>query len=1119
MADAQNPNNPQGTPLPNQSGPARAGSVDPASAAAILDAFNRTIPAVKAVVEQVDKIVEKMEKASKTTETQTKNVRSMSSELRQALALSDSIETTFKTLLDYQRRMAREGIKANSYKEVLTLFQDMEKESKRLVEEGVFSKKNTRLLQQNTDQIRRKIGELKDEMGKAFDKGKVERMMTEFAQMNRMTLDLAKNMKSIRLTGLKADMDSATKSVRHLFQLKDRTTKYREYAKVASDIREAREMRNAGRTADFNRQRTQLERYLPNLRQRDARGFGSTNLESRANLAKDYVATEASKRGMGRVGSYIMGRAAKERVLGQETGIITKAGMGLLARGEGSIGRGVASFGLSALEGGATSIAELAAPLAPVLAGLEVVKTLFNKNQAMNAEAATLGNSGIFAGGGNAIDNIHAVRKNLNGPLYSPLGIGYEKNLAIAKSLQENGLSNASLANMDLGQDRQGFVRGSFGQIQRNVYAYGRLAGLDSSQTVAETIKLVSQYKQSLESTHDFFIRINKEAATAGITTSKYLQIIDDVNSHYEKSNKLLEATVDTMRLLSVTGRNTAEDLQDALNTVTNGGKSRDVAASAYLNQQVLNDPRLAGMMAQRYEINRQDAMQQVQSAFGGTFNPAEWEPKLQKDLSGSIGELLARAQTQFAGDTNAIKAASSAIEGLRSAYINQRNLAFAQGEGANRGGVDLAFAQNLKGGDLISQSMQTLASLEAGLKGSRFTLKDFLEGNPALQASGAYQGLIQQAFGGDATKLEQLRSFAVDAASARAKVLQGANAQEFQNPQSEIRRIADQTIGYLKSTGYDLGTGDQYANLVKALNDNTQREAIVGRLSKSSMSLEDAFGNPVIARALRPQVDQQERDQRIQKAEELASGTRTTADIFADAFTSLFNRIQTPLDYIAKILAEIGKSKLFHLNSSSVQADENILGQLDARISGGKADTALGAYNRKIEDLEDQIAHPGTGANVEDLKKQLSDTKQHRDQLQGVVRAAQDPTQRGELTQSAVQAAIGNADNFDWNYKQVLSSADMMDLFKNKLGLDNSPLTPGQSAQITGDQFHQFEGLIDRLDPGFKVTDSKDASGKETATIINNTYNSVGFTQNQDAKNAVNSAPGETAQKKKVQK
>lgn len=1109
MADTQNPIDPQNQQGTATSGPARSAPAAPdASAAyAALDAFNRAVPVIKDMADQVAKFAERMEKAGKNTESAKKKIRDMGNEMRHSIAYADSFEETIRSLYDYQRKMNKEGLKAKSYKEVLKLLHEMEDQNKRLVEHGVFSKQNTRVIERNTQAIRRGISQLNTEMGQAFDPNKVERIVTQMARMSRETLNVAKNIKGIRAPGVQGDFQRAEHTFRHVFRVSDRAKKYRDYGAVAKEIRLARKDSLAGRGEAFATRRDKIRQDTDRLAIRLNNRWGHYTATPE-DIGK-FTTQKARKSGYGRLGAAVIGRDARAAAQGRSPGILTKAGMGLLARGEGSIGRGIASAGAGMIEGGLAGVAEAAGPLAPVLAVLEIVKAAFDKNQVMNSEVAEgLGKGGIYGGGGNPLWAIRNVRSNLNGPLYSPLGMGYEKNLAIAKSLQEGGFATANLASEDLGRDGQGFVRGSFGSLQRNVYAYGRMAGLDSSQTMTETIKLVSQYRMSLGSTHDFYLQLTKDAAAANITTTKWIQLQDDVQSHYERSNKLLEATVDTMRLLSVTGRNTAEDLKESMDTVTNGGGKHSLEVSAYLNQNILGNKDLSERESGSLNLSMRDSLDNVVKAMGGGDRSA-LESKLRRGGAGTFNELLLEAQGRFGNDSFGLQTASGAIEKARSAYQNQQNFAYARSQGVNQGGLALATSRALTGDDINSQSMQTLSGLQRALSIGHLSAKDFMTNPAALDSNLAYQQGLK-ALEIDPSKMEGVRHLLYDSASARIDIakqgLQGAGAG------SDRGKLLEETYQYLARNGAKLDKGDHFSALQKYA--SSKPGEMMNMLSQWEKTMEDIFNNPVIREALRPQIDQRDRDARMEQAVNLASSTRTTADIFKDAFASFFNGIQTPLDFIADVIGKIGNSKWFGVGADTAEKAGN-LDQLTRLVGSQKVDTSLGMDDAKIRSLQDKIKNPSAGDNVELLQKELTDLQAHRAHLASIANQAKDPNLSGKLGRQDVANAIEEANDVDWNYRMGLSQAGTANLFTL---MGHARLGQGQSFNLSAKDYgDRFQGLAERLDPSqFSVSQSKDGS---TVTITNNNYTSWEATQNQDTTKSPGKAPGETASQTKVKK
>ncbi len=1108
----------QTDPNNGQGGPARSGpAVDPAQANAALDAFNRAIPSLKEIADQAQRIADRMEKVNGTVDGMTKKTKAWGNEMQQTMEYADKIEESMKVLADYQKRMGRDGIKPKSYEEVLRYLKEMEEHHKRLVNEGVFSKQNARRMQEQTSSLRRAIGEVNKELGSTFDDRKVKRWMESWRKGIDESVRLSKTMKAGRMPGLRHDVARAGAAMsgvpdmlgigaKHRARTRAIAAQFRPHAQNAAEIRKAREVHRAKRSSDYDARHKEI---------RDSAIAETYRTGKRDPASVDGAIRRAARaQGAGRAEQYFLGRHARESLASERgPGVITRAGVNILARGGGSLGKGVASMGLNALEGGATGLMELAPEVAPLIAGYEAIKGLYNKNQKMNADvASTMGNGGLFANpGSNAIDAIRMARNNLSGPMYSPMGIGYDKNLAIAKSLQEGGFSTANLGKGPISRDGQGFMQNSFGALQKNVYAYGRIAGMDSSQTVAETIKLVGQYKMSLESTHDFYSQVTKDAATAGMTTSKYIQIQDSVLDHYERSNKLLEATVDTMRLLSVTGRNTAEDLKDAMDTVTNGGQKKGLEVSAFLNQNMLGDRDLSGRMGGALQLNMQDALENVAKALGGKANAGDLGDMIKKQGPDAFNALLQRAREHFGDDKLGYQQASGAIEKARTAYRNQANFGYAQSEGPNRGGIDLAASRALTGDDINSQSLQNLSGLKWALKNSGFTTADFMDKSraPAMDSSLTLQKSLE-AVQMDPTKMAKINSLLFDSASARMDI--AGQGLQGQSSNSERGRFLEETYQYLSKQGVKF---DPHKNHADALQDmagsKDGRERMITLFSKWDKTLEDIYNSPTMRQQMRPKLEAADRDARMSQAEDLASSTRTTADLYADAFSSFFNHLQTPLDFIARILGSVMSHMPGYTNDA---ASSGQLDGINQRYANGKMDIALKGYDRKIEELQDRIKNPGAGDSVSKLTDDLTDARNNREAVRRVRDAQSDTEQFHHLSGSVVQRGLDAIDKGPLGSAPRLSEFDTQQLLTD---LHAPGLKKGQTVAVPDGMFSSMEGKFDSLPAGLTLNQTKDAKGGTHYTITNNNY-SLGITQEQNAANDLRNA-GETAMQPKVTK
>src|SRR5208282_5186395 len=145
-------------------------------------------------------------------------------------------------------------------------------------------------------------------------------------------------------------------------------------------------------------------------------------------------------------------------------------------------------------------------------------------------------------------ETMRNVRENLRANVFNAFGQNLDKNLAIANAMQQQGFDITELTRPGLrgkmlpggGQADMGagFVGGTFGEFQRNAMIAGRSAGLTDEQTVTRMSKLMREMRQTFESTHDFLLSINTQARAAGISTTAYLKIVDDLTSQFDSMNK-----------------------------------------------------------------------------------------------------------------------------------------------------------------------------------------------------------------------------------------------------------------------------------------------------------------------------------------------------------------------------------------------------------------------------------------------------------------------------------------------------------------------------------------------------------------------------------------------------
>jgi len=253
----------------------------------------------------------------------------------------------------------------------------------------------------------------------------------------------------------------------------------------------------------------------------------------------------------------ILRRAAVDVGTEGEIGAGAAAGMGRIVSGGGSW-----TEGLMAESGGAA--------LAGLGTILYALKKSFDMMVASNQDIFDkIGTSGgLFAAGrgqpGQAFQN---VRMNLT-PGMNMYGQTYEKNLQIAETINKFGVSVGDLAEAgsDLSRNVIGLAGGKAGQgIAATVYGGARLAGLDERAATEQIMKLLMQYHQSLESTDAFFNKLNEDTKASGMTSTKYIQIIDDITGQFDHMARGIEDVTSALRMLGHTGIMTSEQVSDAM--------------------------------------------------------------------------------------------------------------------------------------------------------------------------------------------------------------------------------------------------------------------------------------------------------------------------------------------------------------------------------------------------------------------------------------------------------------------------------------------------------------------------------------------------------------------------
>jgi hypothetical protein len=1105
MPDQNNPN--QGGP----GGPARTGQPDP-NLQAFTDAVAKGLPYFREMVTGMEQFVGLTDSARKAQEKLNKATRDWTSDLKGNLAFIDESEERLKAIADHQKLIAKTGMKAKDWKEVAHHLKHMEESSKNMAKEGIFSPKHARTASQYTRAIKDSLKEIEDSMEDAFDPSRVEKLFESLGRLNRRVAKNIQDMRKLQISGVGHDASAMEQAVsRFAGRNSTRIDKWHKYAQAGHEIRHAQRLRHQDRVEDFQARRGQVDKHLksigidPTLSRRVGNyRFLNTGADDpvRAGLVQG-----ARNTGLGRVGSRIFANHALAESNGGKPGFMNRVGMNLLMRGEGSMLRGVGSWGTGLVEGGAGSLMKMAGEAAPVLAGLEVVRELFDKNQKMNGEVASkLGNGGIFGGGNDAYKSLRNVRRNLtpnsNGGFYNNLGIGYEKNLEIAKAITDSGMSTRNLSDNIAGQDN-GVLNNSFGTFQRNAYAFGRRAGLDPNQTTAQTIKLISVYGQSLKDTEDFFVRINRDSRAAGITASKYIEILDDANSAYDRQNKLLMTTVDTMRLLSRTGRETADNLKDAMDIRQNGGQGFSLETGAYLGMKTLQNPEQARRLMASRELNMDNATGALSSALGTNYDAATLKQGFASQGYGYISQLKSDADKMYGGDDVKHQAAINAINAFSQAGTRVNVLKSAMAKGGIEGGLGLSVSDKLMGNDMTSQTTNTLQGVLSALQLSGHSSKELMSlgGRANLMQDPALLKSLET-LGINPEKAMRSMNFVDDIADARVKMAQqgmgAADKTELTDAQYQDKQQSLESMyQFVKANGGKLGPGNDHAAALKAYANTDEGEAMMHKLiPQMEGTLEDFFSSPILQRALKEKVTEADKNAALADTQKLVANTRPTAEVFADAFTALFNKLADPLNDIARVL-----TFKFDPDGKSWASEEQKK-QIEALVNDGSVGKKLDAKQAEVDALQDKYDAETDPSKKAGIKSQLdaatADLDKNRDGL------------------STFQQGRGIGSNQAADMLNYFSGGDLathdpkkfLEAIGVKLGPQNSAELDAPTLSHYGDQLRKMEALKE-----ITITQDTTPYGGGGHTYITYNQSTVDLTQvapqvKQAANNANEKAP-----------
>lgn len=759
MAD-QNP--------PNQNPP----DMNPPDIKALADSVVALRDSVQVITENHEKMLELFSEYVKLTDDAQKKVEDFGDSYKDIVTYTDDVKDNLREMVTSNKKFYN-SFNNKTLKEAEAYFTRQLTHANKLLASGKANAKQTvalkRLIRENEEALAicaKNAGsmhkKLKDVSGTAAELSKHMQSGAHFAEQ------FANAVEGIKLGPLTKGMQS----MNQLFgRGGGRLNNVIRFAQNAHDIKEAREAKKKENTSLFEEKKAQLRRTNPEYFDKMGNFNTAYFKENKGAVAH---ATEAmAGPGAGGLERALMGR------------LLTKGkGAGMLASGGGSMVEGL----LGGMEGGmAGGLSKLAGRFALPIAIGGAVKDVLDKVAKQNQEVEkNLGKGGIFTGKEGGSEALANVKENLRAWGFNRMGITTERQMAVAQTMQEEGIGVSQLAKKGAG------LGVGMGGIADIAFKQAREVGLTDVEGTKETIKLLQQYHTTLEGSRKFFQTVARDTRAAGISTTKYLQLIDDVTGQFDTLGKSIDTVTTTLRVLGRTGINTFDSMKDSVSALI--GSEKTVEQRAFLStvmgqgdqaeMQKVNQA-LADDAQEKFKQGLADALNEIAPGEGGKGKREQVMNAFQK---GGVDEAL----RQF-GSVKGTEAGGAATQQL----ADLARLAQAAQIRAGKGGaVSGAFMEELVPQDVSNRMVKQMAAMQFAFKKAGTSLEDFVENANVLNKEGVAPIVSQvgQAVGLDnQNKILQMRSVIQQTAGSTVDELLGGlklNPEERKGHEDEIEGL-----------------------------------------------------------------------------------------------------------------------------------------------------------------------------------------------------------------------------------------------------------------------------------------------------------------------------------------
>ena len=909
-----------------------------------------------------------MQELVKTSGDVEKNTGDMEGNLRGAVNYIDDIATTMKEVASLAKGL-NSSLGSKTYGQAVEHFKKMKTVSEDIVKNGKTNAAQMVFLRRTIHECEQSITKLSDKTGDMNKplKGNLQ-LLGEIKKsadaINGSFDQFARSVGNVKLGGIHKAILSLNGA---LGKSNGRMNKVVATAQAAHDVKRAREEKTQNNKATFAAKVDAVTRKVakqyPELIGTDGQ-IDPVKLSAHKaarNMATDeFVGPEGS-----RIDKFLV-----NRMLGG-TGRLASKGWDMVGAGGGSAVEGAigaAEGGVGGMEakmlGGSVGIAAAAA-----IALKDTFDAVANQNKEYEKN---LGKGGIFTGDQTGLEALGNVKNNLRAWGLNRYGISTERQMSVAQTMNESGLSIASLATQTKGNQLPSDV----GDIATIAFKQAREIGLTDVEGTKQTIKMMQQYKMTLSGTQQFFQTIGKDIRAAGFSTTKYLELIDDVSSHFDNMGKSIDTVTTVLRLMGSTGTDTAEQMKDNLESLTGKGEKTDEQRSALLMG-------MSGSSRSGFGDAMDKLAQQSSDNFAKTLDEAITEvmPSKRKEILDGLDlnepKDMEAAVNRFRGNvtgergTQKTEQLGGALKQAQIARMNADALKSSDPIGAS-------FLQGATTSNPIQKIVQNIEALSQGLSKGGTSLGAFLKDPSSLNVdNAAVVSQVSKVYGYDGKPMDTRAGINEITSSYVDEIRKGLSPEATAGMKSEdIDKFYSDFLkqaGYTPIKGFALKQiqGIDPDKLVKGISSSMDSGKLADMLDKNNL-----VNKSLASRHLETTTAQAE------KIAGIAEATRSTEDILKDirgAITSELGRpIMGILDIINKKWGGGGADEAAAIrakNDPLTQMDEQLVDKIIEKNKDWKdPQTGLTATQLKTrwDNVNDRILS-GTGDKTDDtIRKYL---------------------------------------------------------------------------------------------------------------------------------------------------